>query len=89
MNYFISPPSSPTLGHRVICGECDKPLAADWFCADCHKKCSTCNRFLGLDEYCTRCWTLDPVSRQLLPKYAPSFSGLPSPTHSTQKPRSS
>ncbi|OBZ90419.1 hypothetical protein A0J61_01535 [Choanephora cucurbitarum] len=88
MDCYLSPPSSPVLGHRAICGECDKPLASDWFCSNCHMKCSTCNRFLGKDEYCTRCWTFDPFSRQLFPKYLP-FSGLPSPTNSTtKKPKS-
>lgn len=69
MNYFPSPPSSPILlnsnsNHEVvdtlaICGSCDKPLSSDWFCSDCHQKCTTCNRFLSENEYCTRCWKRD------------------------------
>ncbi|ORZ09815.1 hypothetical protein BCR42DRAFT_423114 [Absidia repens] len=60
MNFFPSPPSSPTLNDdKVMCGECDKPLSSDWFCADCHKKCEFCNRFLTGMEQCSRCWVYD------------------------------
>ncbi|SAM05327.1 hypothetical protein [Absidia glauca] len=60
MNFFPSPPSSPTPStfDKVMCGECDKPLASDWFCSDCHKRCEHCNRFLT-DEPCSRCWAYD------------------------------
>jgi hypothetical protein len=83
----------------VMCGECNKSLGVDWFCSDCHKKCITCNRFLGLGEYCTRCWAFDPVNQQFFRKYAfykflseaynimpatSSFTGLPSPSNSTE-----
>ncbi|CAO3646517.1 unnamed protein product [Cunninghamella echinulata] len=76
MNYFPSPPASPTPStfdeyddyltmnnnneddDKVTCGSCDKPLASDWFCSDCHKKCTICNRFLS-NEQCSRCWVFD------------------------------
>ncbi|ORX43709.1 hypothetical protein DM01DRAFT_1387067 [Hesseltinella vesiculosa] len=60
MNYFPSPPSSPTPSteEKVMCGACDKPLGDDWYCSDCHRKCEYCNRFLT-NEPCSRCWMYD------------------------------
>ncbi|KAI9249643.1 hypothetical protein BY458DRAFT_525418 [Sporodiniella umbellata] len=57
MNYFPSPPPSPTMNPaQVFCGSCSKPLSSSWYCSDCHIKCKTCNRFLTHRyEQCTRC----------------------------------
>ncbi|KAI9282884.1 hypothetical protein BC943DRAFT_328489 [Umbelopsis sp. AD052] len=42
----------------VICGTCDTALSSDWFCSRCHRKCSTCNRYMIQDDdFCSRCWT--------------------------------
>ncbi|KAI8880963.1 hypothetical protein K501DRAFT_9650 [Backusella circina FSU 941] len=59
MDFLPSPPSSPVMMDKVVCGTCDKALSSDWYCSDCHTKCDTCNRFLSENEYCTRCWTFD------------------------------
>ncbi|CAO3628680.1 unnamed protein product [Cunninghamella blakesleeana] len=81
MNYFPSPPASPTPStfdedddymnindnDKVICGSCDKPLSSDWFCSDCHKKCTICNRFLT-NEQCSRCWVFDPFKNTYVRK---------------------
>lgn len=81
--------------NNVICGACNKSLGVDWFCSDCHSKCTTCNRFLGQDEYCSRCWTFDSVNQQFFRKLnsyskflsyttTSTFTGLPSPSNSTE-----
>ncbi|KAI7868864.1 hypothetical protein BDF14DRAFT_1788534 [Spinellus fusiger] len=90
MNFLPSPPSSP-LQHSVataVCGSCDKVLASDWFCSDCHMKCVTCNRFLSAGEHCSRCWFFDTLSNRHVRK--PTYhrptgmpSILPSPTNSS------
>ncbi|KAI9004855.1 hypothetical protein CLU79DRAFT_841181 [Phycomyces nitens] len=89
MDFLPSPPSSP-IQHSAtiaICGDCDKVLASDWFCSDCHSKCSTCNRFLGPGEHCSRCWAFDSRRNRHVRK--PAYTGpaaisvLPSPTTSS------
>lgn len=58
------------LNDGVICGTCDTALSSDWFCSRCHRKCSTCNRYMVQDDdFCSRCWTsasgtLHPKSSQ-------------------------
>ncbi|KAI8337710.1 hypothetical protein BC941DRAFT_425998 [Chlamydoabsidia padenii] len=71
MTYLPSPPTSPLLAsatEKVLCGSCDRALGTDWFCSSCHTKCSTCNRFLTGQEYCTRCWLYDHGHRTLIRK---------------------
>ncbi|ORZ14510.1 hypothetical protein BCR42DRAFT_417055 [Absidia repens] len=80
MDYFPSPPSSPTPStfDKVMCGECEKPLSSDWFCSDCHKRCDICNRFLT-NEQCSRCWVYDEYQHSYVrkPRY---FYQPPPPT---------
>ncbi|KAI8381588.1 uncharacterized protein BYT42DRAFT_567078 [Radiomyces spectabilis] len=96
MDCFPSPPMSPTLlPDRIVCGSCDKVLSSDWFCSDCHTKCSICNRFLALEEFCTRCWAFDsgvnayvrkqPTRDRLLHPYSFILREdiIPSPTSSS------
>ncbi|KAI8065838.1 hypothetical protein BC940DRAFT_334359 [Gongronella butleri] len=82
MNYFPSPPSSPTPSaadeDKVICGACDKRLGNDWFCSDCHQKCEFCNRFLT-GEPCSRCWTYDAYRETYVRK--PAASAVPRHHH--------
>ncbi|KAI9268225.1 hypothetical protein BDA99DRAFT_505252 [Phascolomyces articulosus] len=101
MNYFPSPPSSPSPFEHlddpdyvatdnepsIVCGSCNKALGADWFCSNCHKKCSTCSRILALntDDYCTRCWVYVPSQNTFVPRQ----KYLPSPTSSTTSSSSS
>lgn len=76
MDLFPSPPSSPVQqpqhddpnDGKVICGSCDKVLSSDWFCADCHQRCATCNRFLSAGEHCTRCWCFDSIKNMYIRK---------------------
>ncbi|KAI8880458.1 hypothetical protein K501DRAFT_191253 [Backusella circina FSU 941] len=70
MNYFPSPPTSPTMNNtnKPMCGSCEKTLDSDWYCADCHTKCNTCNRFLSQYDYCTRCWSFDTCTNQYIRK---------------------
>ncbi|SAM05789.1 hypothetical protein [Absidia glauca] len=80
MNFFPSPPSSPTPSSfdKVMCGECEKPLSSDWFCSNCHKHCDICNRFLTLEQ-CSRCWVYDEYQHSYVRK-APQCFQYP-PTH--------
>ena len=69
MNYFPSPPTSPTMNSdKAMCGSCEQALDSVWYCANCHTKCNTCNRFLSQYEYCTRCWTFDTCTNQYIRK---------------------
>ncbi|KAI9478370.1 MAG: hypothetical protein EXX96DRAFT_539473 [Benjaminiella poitrasii] len=85
MNSLPTPPESPELEslsldnssplEAVICGTCNKTLGVGWFCSDCHRKCVDCNRFLCQDdEYCSRCWTFDPIQQQLIRKHDKRYS---------------
>ncbi|KAI9319675.1 hypothetical protein BX666DRAFT_1915126 [Dichotomocladium elegans] len=78
MDHFPSPPMSPAQqyyhdddDHMVFCGSCDKALSSDWFCINCHKRCSTCNRFLSVDDHCSRCWTFDDQHNIFVRKQPP------------------
>ncbi|KAI9033916.1 hypothetical protein CLU79DRAFT_726236 [Phycomyces nitens] len=71
MDFFPSPPSSPRqryIADKVTCGSCDKVLSSDWFCSDCHTKCSICNRFLSPHERCTRCWSFNTLQNLYIRK---------------------
>ncbi|KAI7872330.1 hypothetical protein BDF14DRAFT_1752119 [Spinellus fusiger] len=72
MQFLPSPPTSPRqhyLDDSVICGSCDKVLSSDWFCSDCHTKCTICNRFLSPQEHCTRCWTFSTLKNHYIRKH--------------------
>lgn len=86
MYTFPSPPSSPIQHHvedddvaAVVCGTCDKPLEKDWFCINCHQRCTTCSRILGQDEHCTRCWAYDTLRNVFVRKPAAALNTPPSP----------
>lgn len=86
MYTFPSPPSSPIQHHTnddnvaaVVCGSCNKPLEKDWFCINCHQRCTTCSRILGHDEHCTRCWAYDTLRNVFVRKPAATLNTPPSP----------
>ncbi|KAI9315382.1 hypothetical protein BX666DRAFT_397057 [Dichotomocladium elegans] len=79
-NHHHHPSSSSSAAGKVFCGSCDKPLSSDWFCADCHQKCATCNRFLSAGDHCTRCWAFDRQHSTFVRKQSIS---PPSPSYST------
>ncbi|OAD77951.1 hypothetical protein PHYBLDRAFT_141812 [Phycomyces blakesleeanus NRRL 1555(-)] len=71
MDFFPSPPSSPRqlyIDDKVVCGSCDKVLSSDWFCSDCHTKCTICNRFLSPHEHCSRCWSFNTLQNLYIRK---------------------
>ncbi|KAJ8654098.1 hypothetical protein O0I10_010309 [Lichtheimia ornata] len=101
--YFLpSPPASPVEQYEdfddfmmdddnneanIVCGSCNKALGSDWFCSNCHKKCSTCSRLLtqSSDDYCTRCWVYIPSRNIYVPsqrQLAAMMKSMPSPTNS-------